>query len=204
MQRNPAILLLGPTGSGKTPLGDLIQQRGLGGKAFWHFDFGANLRAVVDRNRPDRWVEAGDVEFLRGVLESGALLEDEQFPLIERIFQSFLSQRKAAADDGVVLNGMPRHVGQAEAVATLVDVRTVVCLDCSEETVVERIRSNVGGDRTDRVDDDLPAVANKLAIYAQRTMPLVEHYRLAGTRIQTVEVTAESTPDQVWQTLGGR
>jgi len=45
--RNPAVLLLGPTGAGKTPLGEMIEARGLWGMSCLHFDFGANLRAVV-------------------------------------------------------------------------------------------------------------------------------------------------------------
>ncbi|MCX7427258.1 MAG: hypothetical protein NTW96_16720 [Planctomycetia bacterium] len=45
--RNDAMLLLGPTGSGKTPLGDLLERRGLGGRRCVHFDFGAHLRRIV-------------------------------------------------------------------------------------------------------------------------------------------------------------
>jgi hypothetical protein len=43
----PALLLLGPTGAGKTPLGDWLEAHGLWGRPCHHFDFGANLRAVV-------------------------------------------------------------------------------------------------------------------------------------------------------------
>ena len=80
-----AALLLGPTGAGKTPLGQMIESRGLWGDECLHFDFGANLRRVVDENRPDEVISRADIEFLRGVLASGALLEDEHFPIARRI-----------------------------------------------------------------------------------------------------------------------
>jgi adenylate kinase len=45
MAKMRALLLLGPTGSGKSPLGDRLEARGLWSVRCAHFDFGANLRA---------------------------------------------------------------------------------------------------------------------------------------------------------------
>ena len=41
-----AVLILGSTGSGKTPLGEYIEQNGLNGIKCHHFDFGACLRRI--------------------------------------------------------------------------------------------------------------------------------------------------------------
>ncbi len=46
-----AILLLGPTGSGKTPLGQALEKKGLAGRRCVHFDFGANLREIAGLKR---------------------------------------------------------------------------------------------------------------------------------------------------------
>lgn len=194
-------MLLGPTGSGKTPLGEMIEQRGLWGARCLHFDFGANLRDVVGRNRPDRQISREDIEFLREILRSGALLEDEQFPVAERILRWFLARRRTDAETWIVLNGLPRHPGQARAIDAILDVRWVVYLECSSETVLQRIRTNAGGDRTGRVDDDLEAVRNKLAIFKDRTATLLEHYARRGVRIKSVEVAPEMTPEQTWNAL---
>ena len=202
--RNRAVLLLGPTSSGKTPLGDLIAERGLWGARCVHFDFGANLRRLVERDVPDELVSRADLDFLRDVLQSGALLEDEHFPLAERILRSFLRQSGADAHTLVVLNGLPRHVGQAEAAGAIVGVVAVIHLRCSTEVILERIRSNVGGDRTRRVDDDEPSVRRKLALFRERTAPLVDHYRASGARIETVDVTATTTPSDAWHVLNRR
>jgi len=224
--RYPALLLLGPTGSGKTPVGEQIEARGLWGSRCVHFDFGANLRAVVAGHFVDVGPEkvgwatpagsqavgnahptefsAEEIGFLRDVLESGALLEDEQFPLAERVLRAFLASKGTDEMTRIVLNGMPRHVGQARAIARLVDVQDVVLLQCSADTVLRRIESNVGGDRAERTDDSPEQVAAKLALFAERTAPLVDHYRREiGTPIHTIPISPETTPQQVVRALAG-
>jgi adenylate kinase family enzyme len=199
--RLPAILLLGPTGSGKTPLGELLEARGLNGRKCAHFDFGENLRQIVARGRPDELVSSQDIDFLRGVLERGALLEDKDFSIAQRILRSFINRRAAGGDALVVLNGLPRHVGQAEDVSEILDVRLIVRLECSSATAFARIASNTGGDRTDRVDDNAEAIRQKLLVFAQRTAPLIEYYRNRGVRVVRLETTADTTPEQVWEML---
>jgi len=206
--KHRAVLLLGPTGSGKTPLGELIERRGLWKAKCLHFDFGANLRAAVRRDQLDETacrdpglLSRQDVEFLRRVLASGALLENEHFPIARRILQSFIARRGIDRHTWIVLNGLPRHAGQARAIDDILGVEAVVNLDCSGRVVFERIRSNVGGDRADRIDDDLDAVRKKIKLFQERTTPLLEYYASRGTKTITVGVTSEMTPEQVWKVL---
>ena len=200
----PAVLLLGPTGAGKTPLGDLIARRGLWACRFVHFDFGENLRRIVLQDRPGHLIGGAELDFLRQVLESGALLENEHFHIAEAVLQSFLAERNPEGRARVLLNGLPRHVGQANDVDEIARVESVIALGCSSHTILERIRANTGGDRTGRVDDDLESVRNKLALFAGRTAPLVDHYRAKGARIETLEVTAAITPEDAWRLLDQR
>lgn len=195
----PAVLLLGPTGAGKTPLGQWIERHGWAGQRCVHFDFGENLRKAVRQELPPDCVSPPDIYFLRGVLERGVLLEDQDFPIAERILLGFLAQRQADHRTRVILNGLPRHTGQAAAMQHLVAVRTVVCLDCDAPTVLLRIQHDPGGDRAERVDDQLAAVRKKLSIYDQRTTPLVDWYRQRGASILRIEVSAQMTAAQMWQ-----
>ena len=71
--RPRALLLLGPTGSSKTPLGQLIEQRGLWQTRCLHFDFGANLRQIVAQDRPDELIGRNDLDFLADLLEGISL-----------------------------------------------------------------------------------------------------------------------------------
>lgn len=202
--RRSAVLLLGPTGSGKTPLGDAMAQQGLAGRPCAHFDFGAQLRGLVAENRPDDVASADDLALLRRVLDAGALLEDAQLPLALRILQAFLDRHAAAPSTLVVLNGFPRHRGQGEGAARLLDVRTVVVLECSADVVLRRIAGNVGGDRAERIDDDRAAISRKLEVFRQRTAPLVDFYRGAGAWIERLDVTAAMTPGEALAALQNR
>ncbi|MBN2292419.1 MAG: nucleoside monophosphate kinase [Pirellulales bacterium] len=211
-RKRKAVLLLGPTGAGKTPLGDLFEERGLPlpgyrERSCLHFDFGANLRRLVERDVPEGGITRDDLDFLRRVLEDGVLLEDEHFPLARRIFEAFLARRRTEATGNdadeslIILNGLPRHVGQAEAVDAIVEVVAVIFLRCDESSVAARIVDNVGGDRLGRTDDDLAAVRRKLHIYNERTAPLVSHYNAIGTVIVTLDVDPQTSPKDVWERL---
>jgi len=140
------------------------------------------------------------------VLESGALLEDEHFYIARSLLQNFIA-RCDLADGRLVLNGLPRHAGQARDVGALVDVQTVVELHCSAETVYERIAADTGGDRGGRTDDDPAAIVRKLEIYRARIEPLIEYYRIRSARVETVDVattsSAESTLAELESRCGG-
>jgi adenylate kinase family enzyme len=182
-----AILLLGPTGSGKTPLGDHLEKALLWNRRCYHFDFGANLRAVVAGGEAGSFT-AEEVRFLRRVLEEGVLLESEHSPLAARILDAFIARKAVRAADFLVLNGLPRHLEQAKSMESKVTVISVVQLDCDAHTVAERLRRNSGGDRAQRADDAEALVARKLAIYKNRTRPLLDHYRSQGVCILKVPV----------------
>ena len=198
-----AIVLIGPTGSGKTPLGELLAARGLWGRRCVHFDFGAALRRIAAGEGSGDFDET-EIQFVRGALSSGALLEDNDFHIALRAIRSELAGRGAGEDCIVALNGLPRHVGQARRLRATVDVRTVVVLNCSPEVVAKRIATNAGGDRTGRRDDDIEAVTRRLEIFTTRTAPLVDYYRDAGGSVETIEVTETTTPQEITDELDRR
>lgn len=142
---------------------------------------------------------AEDLEVIRESLRTGAVLEDGQFQIAEKILRHFVGG--LGAGDHVLLNGLPRHVGQAKDVDGILGVEGVISLECSAEVVRERIRRNSGGDRTGRVDDDLAAVERKLEVYASRTLPLIEHYRLLGVAVHVVGVGVETSAGEVHRQL---
>ena len=195
--RHAAVLLVGPTGSGKTPLGDLLETQGLWGRRCVHFDFGASLRACAAGDGHGAGLTRGECTLLAQMLESEALLEDEHFRIAENVLRSFLADRDAGPQTLVVLNGLPRHVGQAADVDRIVDIRAVIRLNCTPEVVLERIRTNAGGDRVRRADDDLESVRSKLALFAERTKPLLAHYAARGATALEIEVTANTVPETV-------
>ena len=148
-----------------------------------------------------RSIGTDDIALLRRMLQEGLLLEDEHFPLAARILRRFMARYSLAPTTWIVLNGLPRHLGQAKAMDGVVEVRTVIYLDCSAHVVAERIVHNVGGDR-DRRDDDSPeAIRRKLAIFTERTAPLLHHYQSHQVRIQTVEVGPRTTAEEMFRII---
>lgn len=194
MQRQPAILLLGPTGAGKTPFGDYLAARGLSGRRCVHVDFGANLRAIDSGSWCPETLTADDTAVVHAALTSGALLENEHFHVAEAVLLAVAARESVAADDLLIMNGLPRHLGQAADVDRLVAMRSVVLLDCPPDVVHERIRCDSGGDRVERPDDSLAEVRNKLRIFAERTVPLLDHYRGLGVRVVSVPVGVMTHP----------
>ncbi len=194
-----AILIIGPTGSGKSPLGDHLEAEGINSRPCHHFDFGDNLRAAARGELPG--FSPKELAFLHDVLEKGALLEDETFYIAEKILTSFCTIRQIGAEDLLILNGLPRHAGQATNMAKLVSIGTVIRLDCTPEIVCERLQSNTGGDRTERDDDDLDLVRQKLATFQKRTRPLLDYYRERGARTVSLTIGVDTQPADLIQSI---
>ncbi|MBI5779468.1 MAG: nucleoside monophosphate kinase [Planctomycetes bacterium] len=201
---NKAILILGPTGSGKTPLGALLEKKGVGGRKCYHFDFGKNLRAISKTKNADNKFTAEEIDFINKVLASGALLGNEHFYLAWKILDRFIERNHIGADELIILNGLPRHLDQARDIASILDIKTVIHLICTPEVVRARIRSNSGGDRTGRTDDNATSVQNKIALFNQRTVGLLEYYHSAGAKIIGVSVTKNTQPEDILNIFNAR
>ena len=197
-----AILILGPSGSGKTPLGEMLARRGLGGRRCLHFDFGAELRRLAARDADGGELSVEETAFVRRVLQEGALLEDRHFSIAQRVLSGFLAQRSAAPPgDLVILNGLPRHIGQARGIEGLLAVRGVVVLECPPDQLRLRIRADTGGDRAGRVDDTPALAAKKAQLFRERTAPLIEYYERSGARIARMQVDAGTTAADIYASL---
>jgi adenylate kinase len=194
MKKN-AILLIGPTGSGKTPLGNHIAKHGLSGIQFAHFDFGEQLRQAAGGQK-NSGLSTDDIAQLQTILQTGALLEKETFYLAEQIISHFNSSTTAQA---IVLNGLPRHIEQARDISPWFDIRFVIRLRCDARTVIERIQSNSGNDRTHRVDDELTLVQKKLTIFETRTAPLCEWFSSNHIPVFDVVIEKETSPADILQ-----
>jgi adenylate kinase family enzyme len=195
-----AVLMLGPTGSGKSPLGEFITSRGFLGRRSHHLDFGSELRSIVSGIGSSAYSPV-ERDFLFGVLEHGLLLENEHFSLAEKILSLFLDRARFRAGDVLVLNGIPRHEGQARDIATIATIHAVVVLSCSLDSVFCRIEGNTGGDRTGRSDDERALVEKKLKIYSDRTAPLIKHYEESGSRIYRIDINESTTAGSAYHQL---
>jgi len=168
------LVLFGPPGSGKGTQAVRIAEM----TATPHVSTGAILRDEVGRGS-DLGREA------KPIMESGALVPDD---LMVRIIEKRLAEPDA--ERGVVLDGFPRTVPQAEALDSMLqrnarEVAMVLYLDVPVEVVRERIlrRAAMEG----RGDDTADAFTERMRVYERETAPVVDHYRAIGVAIQRVD-----------------
>jgi adenylate kinase family enzyme len=141
------------------------------------------------------------MEVIRRSLQTGSLLEDEHFPIARKLLRAFLKRRRVRADDWIVLNGLPRHAGQASALERLLAVKAVVRLNCSARTVRRRIATDAGGDRTGRADDLPREVARRLRLFRRRTVPLLDYYASRKIHILQLRVGVDASAEDLRQRL---
>ena len=202
MTRHDAVLLVGPTGSGKTPLGDALAASGVGPRRCHHFDFGANLRRIATGSKVPDTFDDDDLYIVQEALTAGVLLENESFHIAEKILYAFMRDMAVGDRDLLILNGLPRHLGQARETDRLVNMRAILSLECTPDIVQARIRRNTGGDRTGRLDDSLAEIRAKLKTFQERTHPLLQYYANKGIPVHHLIVGIETTPAEMLHTAG--
>jgi adenylate kinase len=153
-------------------------------------------------------------------MDAGELVPDEVVIGIvrERLAQADIQER------GVLLDGFPRTLAQAEALAEVLSATglpapTVVNLKVGEDELVERLSTRricracgaiynlrydhldvgdacpkCGGEIYMRDDDKPEAIRERLRVYHAQTAPLIEYYRALG---QLIEVEAGGRPEEV-------
>jgi len=201
MDRLRAILLVGPTGSGKTPLGDYCEENGVWGKKCAHFDFGDHLRKIADNDIKLPLFTDSDLTTVIDSLRTGVLLENENFQIARKILQGFIKENNLGDSDLLLLNGMPRHEGQASDMNGLVEMMMVLYLKCKAEVVCQRIECNSGGDRVQRIDDSIGEIEKKIEVFNQRTLPLLNYYRTKGIMVEAIEVDVGTSAQDMHERL---
>lgn len=163
------IVIFGAPGSGKgTQSDNLIKTYGL-----FHISTGDVLRDNIKRG-----TELGGIA--KSYIDKGQLIPDE---LMIDILANVLDTNKEAAQTGVIFDGFPRTIAQAEALEKMLhergtSVSTVIGLEVPEEELIERII--LRGKQTGRTDDNMETVKNRLAVYHNQTSPLQAFYQEKG------------------------
>ena len=197
------LIFLGPPGAGKGTLA----VKGVDLLGVLQISTGAIFRAAVAAQSPLGLK-------VKAIMDSGGLVDDET--TIE------LVKERLAQDDvqkGYILDGFPRTIPQAEALAKFSTVEKVVNFDLPDSSVLERLGGrrvcrkcgfnfhaifnntkvegvcdHCGGEVYIR-DDDLPeAIQKRLEVYRAQTAPLIDFYRGQGTLL---DIDARGTVDEV-------
>jgi adenylate kinase len=188
------IVLLGPPGSGKGTQGEKLSQE-LG---FVRLSTGDMLREAV-RNGTPLGLKAKEY------MDSGGLVPND---LIINLMKEKISSLKAGT--GVIFDGFPRTVEQADSLGEQIKIDLALNLDVEDAELVNRLTKRrtcpscnavyhldfnppakagkcdkCGSDLYQRDDDKEETVLNRLKVYREKTMPLIAYYEKKGT-LQTI------------------
>lgn len=151
-----------------------------------HLSTGDALRAAVAAG-----TELG--RQAKSIMDSGGLVGDD-------VMNGIVSERLAAGDvsvDGVLLDGYPRTVEQADALQAILEslgqsldaaVNIEVPVEEATQRMLERGRS----------DDTGEAIRRRLQLYERQTAPLLDWF---DKRSLLVTVDGVGTPDEVFDRL---
>ena len=163
------IVIFGAPGSGKgTQSENLIKHYEL-----FHISTGDVLRDHIKRG-----TELG--KSAKQYIDQGQLIPDE---LMIGILAQVIDDNKEAAQNGVIFDGFPRTIPQAEALETLLNERgtsvsAVVGLEVPEQELIDRLVKR--GQMSGRSDDNEETIKKRLAVYHNQTSPLQEFYKEKG------------------------
>ena len=165
------LILLGPPGAGKGTQGAMLTDR----LQLTRIATGDLLRAAVKAKTPlGRQAKSH--------MDQGRLVPDDIIlGLIDEVLASPESQ------NGVIMDGFPRTVPQAEAVGERLGERGAA-VDCVLSITVpdeELTRRMLGRAAEEGRSDDTPqAIAQRLLVYRTETAPLISYYEEQGILVK--------------------
>ena len=161
------IVIFGAPGSGKGTQSDkMIEKYGLN-----HISTGDVLRAEIKKGS-----ELGKTA--ASFIDQGQLIPDDlMVSILASVYDSFGDHK------GVIFDGFPRTIPQAEALKKMLDERGYkvaarIELDVPEEELMKRLL--LRGQQSGRADDNEETIKKRLVVYHSQTQPLIEWYNKEG------------------------
>lgn len=182
------LVFIGPPGAGKGTQAKLLSQR----MGFLHLSTGDILREAVKKQTP-LGIKAKEY------MDRGELVPDS---LIIALIEENLPEQ-----GGVILDGFPRTLAQAEALDNMLNAKgkelsKVLVFETPDEVLIDRLSGRrvcsncgavyhikynppkkegvcdlCGGNLVQREDDKESVVRNRLEVYKRQTQPLIDFYK---------------------------
>lgn len=180
------IVIFGAPGSGKGTQSDkIIAEFGVA-----HISTGDVLRAEIKSG-----TELGKIA--ASYINDGNLLPDS---LIIDILANVLDS-KGKEIPGVIFDGFPRTIAQAEALDTMLkergeEVTTVIGLEVEDQELINRIVAR--GKTSGRADDNEETAKKRLENYYNQTLPLKDYYIKQG---KYAKIEGMGNIDDIYQNI---
>lgn len=159
------IIICGAPGCGKGTQSDLIVDR----YSLKHLSTGDLLRKEIEEK-----TELGVIA--ERYISKGNFVPDEM--IIDMLIKCVDNQSENTK--GIILDGFPRTVAQAEALEYLLEKRnkkTTILIDLhvDNQELINRLLKR--GETSGRSDDNLETIKKRLDIYQEKTLPVSDYYR---------------------------
>ena len=159
------IIICGAPGCGKGTQSDLIVEK----YTLKHLSTGDLLREEIAK-KSDLGIEA------ESYISKGNLVPDTMiFSILSKAIEEQTKNSK-----GIILDGFPRNVAQAEALETLMtklNKETTILLDLhvDNQELINRLLKR--GETSGRCDDNLETIKKRLEVYESKTAPVSDFYK---------------------------
>ena len=188
------IILLGPPGAGKgTQAKRIVDERGL-----VQLSTGDMLREAIAKGTA-LGMKAKEI------MDRGDLVADD---IILGMIREKLESPACAA--GVILDGFPRTIAQAEGLEAMLDemgqsIACVIELKVDEKALLARIENRAREEGSARADDNADVLVKRLEVYHANTAPILPFYASRGLvrevdGMQPIETVAA----EIGSILGGQ
>ena len=163
------IVIFGAPGSGKGTQSALLVEK----YGFKHISTGDVLRAEIKKG-----TELGKTA--QGFIDNGQLIPDElMISILAGVYDAL------CPCEGVIFDGFPRTVPQAEALKVMLaergtEVAAMLELNVPDEMLMERLINR--GKTSGRADDNEETIRKRLDVYHAQTSPLAAWYEGEGKR----------------------
>lgn len=161
------LVIFGAPGSGKGTQSDLLVAK----YGFRHISTGDVLRAEIKQG-----TELGRTA--QQFIDKGQLIPDElMIEILASVYDGL------CPCEGVIFDGFPRTIPQAEALKKMLaqrgtEVSAVLQLEVPEEMLTERLLNR--GKTSGRADDNAETIRKRLEVYHSQTAPLAAWYAAEG------------------------
>lgn len=164
------LILLGPPGAGKGTQAKKLEEK-----------FGLCQLSTGDMLRAEMAAGSALGRKVKAIVDSGALVTDD-------IMIEMISGRIERDDcrNGVIFDGFPRTVAQAEALDTMLSEKArpltaVIELKVDEAILVGRLHTRIAQAEAAgapvRADDNEETLRKRLGVFREQTAPIIPYYR---------------------------
>lgn len=182
------VIITGAPGSGKGTYSAAIAER----FGLLHFSTGDMLRSEIQSG-----TDLGRIA--EGYMNQGQLIPDEL--IIDLVAREY--DRKSDGK-GVIFDGFPRTIEQAEALKRILAERgerisLAISLIVDEQELIRRLLARAK--KEGRADDNEETIRKRFVVYTEHTFPLLEWFRTEGI---LSEFTFKGDKDKMIEEIYGR